>query len=236
MLQHKQPGKSSLTSSSGHDHDHRPGPGKQTRVEQAGHGPIASEASRPIDGGGGSETSVSASAQASFPEGNVLVNETVTVKLSRGEGPVSIDMSKGGIEIGNEAMGLNFKSPHAATGKSLDLTGVTVTAVKHDTQKSAVKIEDGYVGLDYDTTWTVTTKHWAGTITVSAFIGTKPPPPKPHGFLHKLIHAVEHGVSSVAHAVVQVGDALVHSAPKWGPILLEALAAAAAAAESVATG
>ena len=234
MLQHKQPGKSSLTASGGHDHDHVPGPGKHTRVEQAG--PIASAASRPIDGGGGAEVSASGSGHASFPEGNVMISETVTVKLSHGEGPVTVDVSKGGFEIGNEQIGLNFRSPNAATGKSLDLTGVTVTAVKHETHKSAVKIEDGYVGLDYDTTWTVKTKHWAGTISISAFIGTKPPPPKPHGLVHKVIHAIEHGVSSVAHAVVQVGDALVKSAPKWGPILLEALALAAAGAESVANG
>jgi hypothetical protein len=235
MLQHKQPGKGSLTSSTRPDHDHQPGPGKHTRVEQAGHGPIASAASA-SDGDRGAETSLSASGSGSFHEGEVLVKMTVAIKLSHGEGPVSIDVSGGGIGIGNEKMGLDFKSPNAATGKSLDLTGLSVTTAKHHTQKSAVKIEDGYIGQDIDTTWTVKTKHWSGTIAISSFTGVKRPPPKPHGIVHRVIHAIEHSVEKVAHAVVEAGDALVHSAPKWGPILLAALAAVASAPESVATG
>ena len=228
MLEHKQPGKHAASHDAGHAH-HAPGPGKHTQVEQA-HASAAS-------------VSTTASQSASFHEGNVRIDESVSVKLAHGRGPVSVDVSGGGLSVGDDHVGVDFKSSGAATGHALKTTGASVTTTKIGSQQSAVTIKDGYIGLTYSTSWTVKHADWSATVSVSAFVGTKAPAAKPkehHGIVHSVIHAIGHAVShtigAVAQEVAKISKGIVTSAPDWGPYLVAAIAAVAAAGESIATG
>jgi hypothetical protein len=232
MLHHKHPGKSSPAAGAAPAQDHGPTPGKHTRVEQA-HGPTASAAS--FDGGGPA-VSTTASDTVTFNEGDVKVTETVSMKLTHGKGNVSVDLHKSGIQVGNDHMSFDVKSPDAATGKGLHL-GASTTVKKGHTREVAGKIEDGYIGAEYTTTWEVEGKGWKATMSATAFMGKKlPPPPKHHGIVGKVIHAIENGVKAVAHEILKGEKALVHSAPTWGPYVVAALAAVAAAGEEVVVG
>ncbi len=231
MLQHKHPGKSSLTAGAAPAQDH-PTPGKQTRVEQA-HGPTASAA---VLDGGGPAVSTTSSDTVTFNEGMVKVTETISLTLTHGSGDVSVDLHKGGIQVGNDHMSIDVKSPDAATGKGLHLGGST-TVTKGHTRKVEGKVEHDEVGAEYTTTWEVEGKGWKATVLATAFMGIKrPPPPKHHGVVHNVIHAVEHGVSAIAHEILKGQKALIHSAPKWGPYVVAALIAVAAAGQEVVVG
>ncbi|HET7501094.1 MAG TPA: hypothetical protein VFK02_08830 [Kofleriaceae bacterium] len=236
MLDHKRPGKSSLAGGAAHDHHdhhpHHPAPGKHTQVELAARGALAHAAMA----GGGPQVSTSTSKSVSFHEGPLLVQTTVGVSLSHGNGPVSIDLSGGGMSVGNDHMTVDFKSPGAATGKSLPIGGASVTVTKNSTQRSGFKMSDGYAGFEYTTSWTVKAKGWTSTVAVTSFVGHRPVPKPHHGIIGKVIHAVGHVLHDVAHELAKISESIVHSAPKWGPVLVAALAAIASAPESAVTG
>lgn len=205
------------------------GPASQSHVSpHAGTGhaePMAFAAMRPADGGGGPAVSFSTSQTVAFNEGDVHVSETVGASVSHGDGPVSFNLSKGGLSIGNEQMHVDLKSPDAVTGKGLKVSGAGVTVHKVFSTKSEAKVEDGYVGVDYETTWTVKgpgAHPWTTTFSISAFVGVKPP--KPHHHWWQDIPVVSVVVGAAVAAVVAAGAAIVASAPEWGPVVVVALA------------
>lgn len=221
MLDHK-PGKAT------HAHNHgasgpEPHAGKQSRVEQElggqGHGgPVATAA----------DTSVSSTFSTdyvSFHQGNVFVSESVSATLSHGKGPVKIDLNKGGMSVGNEHMTLNLKSADAATGKHLHVSGASAEIIKNHSSHTGAKIEDGYVGVDYSTSWTVkgTGHHpWSVTLSFSTFIGAKPPHKHHHWWQD--LPVVSTVVAAAAAAIAAAAGAIIASAPEWGPVVVVALA------------
>ena len=222
MLDHK-PGKGTHTQ--GHTASGpEPHAGKQSRVEQElggqGHdGPMATAA----------DTSVSSTFStdfASFHEGNVFVSESVSATLSHGKGPVKIDLNKGGMSVGNEHMTLNLKSADAATGKHLHVSGAKAEIIKGPHSHTGAKIEDGYVGVDYTTSWTVkgTGHHpWSVTLSFSTFVGARPPH---HHHEHWWQHLplVSTVVAAAAAAIAAAAGAIIATAPEWGPVVVVALA------------
>jgi hypothetical protein len=205
--------------------------GKQSRVEQElggqGHGgPVAKAADDPTAGG------TISSDYASFKEGDVFVSESVAATLSHGKGPVHIYVNKGGLTVGNEKLDVDFKSANAATGKHLQVSGASVELIKGHTSHTSAKMEDGYLGVEYSTSWTIESKGhhpWSVTLSFSTFVGAKPP------------HAHHHwwqdipGATAVAGALAGalkllkgvIGD-IIKSAPEWGPVVEDGLELAAA--------
>ena len=217
----KQPGKGTLTHNASHPHDAAgPEPGKHSRVDQelGHHGPIATAADV--------TTSNSFSTEfASFNQGNVHVSESVTATLSHGKGPVKIDLSNGGFSVGHEHMKVNFKSPDAVTGKHLAVSGAKVDIIKGHASHTGAKIENGYVGVDYTTTWTVKGKGhhpWTTTISFSTFIGAKPPHVHHHWWQH--LPVISTVAAAAAAAIAAAAAAIVATAPEWGPVVVVALA------------
>ena len=123
MLEHK-PAKGTHAH---HHHDHKPddhdAPGKQSRVEQelggGGGGAIAHAADAP-------DTSITTSEFVAFNSGNVHVSESVAATLHHGDGPLKINLNKGGMTVGNEHFDVDFKSADAVTGKGLRVSGLEV--------------------------------------------------------------------------------------------------------------
>jgi hypothetical protein len=219
----RQPGKDTRTSNAGHAHDAAgPHPGKHSRVEELGGqghgGPTAQLADV------GTSTTFSTDF-AEFTEGNVHVSESVSATLSHGKGPVKIDLSKGGFSVGNEHMTVNFKSPDAVTGKHLHVSGASVEVVKNHSSHTGAKIENGYVGVDYSTSWTIkgSGHHpWTTTISFSTFIGAKPPHKHHHWWEH--IPVVSTVVVAAAAAIATAAAAIIATSPEWGPVVVIALA------------
>ena len=233
MQEHKHAGKSATASHDhAHDHDHVPGPGKQSRVGHAG--PIATAA-----GGneGGFDTSASTSKSATFTEGKVHIETTVGVKLTKGHGKVSIDVSGGSVQVGNDKVAMDFKAKNAAQGKSLGVGGGGVTTQKLDTSQLAMTWRGPWFGTTWTTEWKVAHKDWTATFTVSSFAGVKPEPPKPkHQHGHSIIHKIGHGIVAAAQAVHDAEKAILESADEWGPVVIGAAAVLAGGATSVASG
>lgn len=222
MLDHK-PGKGAHTHSHGAGGP-EPHAGKQSRVEQElgaqDHaGPMATAADAP--------TSATVSSDfAAFHQGNVFVSESVSATLSHGKGPVKIDLHKGGLSVGNEHMTLNLKSADAATGKHLHASGASAEIIKGHSSHTGAKIEDGYVGVDYTTSWTVkgTGHHpWSVTLSFSTFIGAKPPHHH-HKHWWQHIPVVSTVVAAAAAAIAAAAAAIIASSPEWGPVVVIALA------------
>ena len=226
MQDHK-PGKT--TNTDDHHHGRAPHaamqqPGKQSRVEQelhgAGHaGPIAHAADAPT-------TSITTSEFVEFNSGNVHVSESVSATLSHGEGPLKINLNKGGMSVGDEHFSVDFKSAAAATGKHLAVSGASVEVIKGHSSHTGAKIEDGYVGVDYATTWTIkgTGRHpWTTTISMSTFIGAKPPH-QHHKHWWQHIPVVSTVLAAAAAAIAAAAAAIIASSPEWGPIVVVALA------------
>jgi len=221
MLDHK-PGKGTHTQ--GHAAGGpEPHAGKQSRVEQElggqGHdGPMATAADT-------TTSSTFSTDFAAFHEGNVFVSESVSATLSHGKGPVKIDLNKGGMSVGNEHMTLNLKSADAATGKHLHVSGAKAEIIKGHHSHTGAKIEDGYVGVDYSTSWTVkgTGHHpWSVTLSFSTFVGARPPH---HHHKHWWQHlpVVSTVLAAAAAAVAAAAAAIVATAPEWGPVVVVAL-------------
>jgi hypothetical protein len=222
MLDQK-PGKATPT------HNHaasgpEPHAGKQSRVEQElggqGHGgPVATAASvidPPISTSGTISRDFS-----EFHQGDVLIKESVSATLSHGEGPIKIDIDRGGLSVGNEHMTLNLKSADAATGKRLQVSGASAEIIKGHTSHTGAKIEEDYVGVDYSTSWTVQgtgRNPWSVTLSFSTFVGAKPPQ-KHHHWWQDLP-----GLGELAAAITAVAGVIVASAPEWGPVVVVALA------------
>jgi hypothetical protein len=146
--------------------------------------------------------------------------------LSHGKGPVKINLHNGGFSVGHEHMTVNFKSPDAVTGKHLSVTGAKVDVIKGHTSHTAAKIENGYVGVDYTTTWTVkgSGHHpWTTTISFSTFIGAKPPHKHHHHWWQDL-PVVSTVAAAAAAAIAAAAAAIVATAPEWGPVVVIALA------------
>ena len=230
MFDHK-PGKATLTHGHGHHADSATGPhpGKQSRVEQElggqGHGgPKAIAAMIPADGGGPA-TSITTSESVSFDSGQVHISESVSATLSHGEGPLTLNLDKGGLSVGNEHMTINLKSADAVTGKHLHVSGASVEVSKNHSSHTAAKIEDGYVGVEYSTSWTVKGKGhhpWTTTFSISAFVGTKPPHKHHHWWQD--IPVVGAVVAAAVAAVAAAAGAIIASSPEWGPVVVVALA------------
>jgi len=237
MQEHKHAGKSSTTGSHGHAHDddHAPGPGKQSRVEQVT--PIASAASAASDGGGG--TSGSISRTTTFYEGDVRVDATFGAKLTRGHGKIAIDITRGGVQIGDDHMTVDFKSHNASMGKGLKISGAAVTTSKIGSTKSEPGVKDGRIAQTFTTEWQIKHKDWTATFSIAAAFSFKPPKrakPKHRGVVGSVIHAIGNVVSSVAHAVADATEDVVKSAPEWGPYVVAAAAAILGSAQAVAAG
>src|SRR3954471_127033 len=222
MLDHK-PGKGA------HTHSHaagglEPHAGKQSRVEQE---LGAQDHAGPIATAADTTTSATVSSDyASFHQGNVFVSESVSATLSHGKGPVKIDLHKGGMSVGNEHMTLNLKSADAATGKHLHVSGASAEIIKNHSSHTGAKIEDGYVGVDYTTSWTVkgTGHHpWSVTLSFSTFIGAKPPHHH-HKHWWQHIPVVSTVVAAAAAAIAAAAAAIIASSPEWGPVVVVALA------------
>lgn len=221
MLDHK-PGKG--THAQGHAAGGpEPRAGKQSRVEQElggqGHDrPVATAADTTV-------SSTFSTDYASFHQGNVFVSESVSATLTHGKGPVKIDLNKDGLSVGNEHMTLNLKSADATTGKHLHVSGASAEIIKNHSSHTGAKIEDGYVGVDYSTSWTVKgTGHdpWSVTLSFSTFIGAKPPHKHHHWWDH--IPVVSTVVAAAAAAIAAAAGAIIASSPEWGPIVVVALA------------
>jgi hypothetical protein len=205
--------------------------GKQSRVEQelGGQGrgePVAKAAGvidPPISGSGTFSRDY-----VSFKEGDVLVKESVSATLSQGEGPVSIDINKGGLSVGNEHMTVDLKSAKAATGRQLQVSGASVEVIKGHTSHTGAKMEDGYLGVDYTTSWTIKGNGhhpWSVTLSFSTFTGAKPPHPHHHWWQD--IPIVATLVGAVA-ALAKVISVVIDTAPEWGPPVAEGLGIALA--------
>lgn len=212
-----------------HTHGHagraaEPQVGKQSRVEQelggqGRGGPVARAADDPTAGGTVSSDYVA------FHQGDVFVSESVAATLSHGEGPVNININKGGLSVGNEHLTVDFKSASAATGKHLQVSGASVELIKGHTSHTGAKIEDGYVGVDYSTSWTIKGKGhhpWSVTLSFSTFIGAKPPHKHHHWWQD--LPVVSTVVAAAAAAIAAAAGAIIASAPEWGPVVVVALA------------
>lgn len=162
---------------------------------------------------------------ASFHQGDVYVSESVSATLSHGKGPVKIDLDKGGFSIGSEHMTVNFKSADAVTGKHLHVGGASVEVIKGHSSYTGAKIENGYVGVDYTTSWTIkgSGHHpWSTTLSFSTFVGAKPPHKHHHWWQH--IPVVGTVVAAAAAAIAAAAAAIIASSPEWGPVVVVALA------------
>jgi hypothetical protein len=221
MLDHK-PGKGM--------HTHGPaagGPaphvGKQSRVEQELGGQRRDE---PTAIAADTTTSSTYSLDfATFHQGDVLVRESVSATLTHGKGPVKINLTTGGLSVGNEHMNLHLKSADAATGKQLHASGATAEVFKGHTSHTGAKIEEDHVGVVYTTSWTVkgTGHHpWSVTLSFSTFIGAKPPHQHKHWWQH--IPVVSTVVAAAVTAIATAAGAIVASSPDWGPVVVVALA------------
>jgi hypothetical protein len=223
MLEHK-PAKGTH----GHHHDHKPddhaAPGKHSRVEQelggggGGDGAIAHAADVP-------STSITTSEFVAFNSGNVHISESVAATLSHGEGPLKINLNKGGMTVGNEHFDVDFKSADAVTGKGLRVSGASVEVHHGHTHHTGAKIEDGYVGVDYTSTWTIkgSGKHpWKTTISISAFVGARPPHHH-HKHWWQKIPVVSTVAAAAAAAVVAAAGAIIATSPEWGPVVVVVL-------------
>ncbi len=60
--------------------------------------------------------------------------------------------------------------------------------------------------------------------------------PKHRGIIDSVIHAIGKGIEAAAHAVADISESIVKSAPEWGPYVVAAAAAVAGGAQSVASG
>ncbi|HEY6173373.1 MAG TPA: hypothetical protein VIX73_02975 [Kofleriaceae bacterium] len=225
MLEHK-PGKGTSKHDHDHGHAHHAGaqPGKQTRVENelgggGGGGPLAHAADVPTG-------EITTSEFIAFNSGNVHVSESVAATLSHGEGPLKINLHKGGMTVGNEHFDVDFKSADAVTGKGLRVSGASVEVHHGHTTRTGAKIEDGYVGVDYSTSWTIkgSGKHpWKTTISISAFVGARPPHHH-HKHWWQHIPVVSTVVAAAAAAIAAAAAAIIASSPEWGPVVVVALA------------
>jgi hypothetical protein len=223
MFDHK-PGKDTRTHNAGHAHDAAgPHAGKHSRVEQELGGQGAGGPTAKLADVGTSATF--STDFASFTQGNVHVSESVSATLSHGEGPLKIDLNTGGFSVGNEHMTVDFKSPGAVTGKHLHVSGASVEVIKNHSSHTGAKIEHGYVGVDYTTSWTVkgTGRHrWTTTFSFSTFVGAKPPHKHHHWWEH--IPVVSTVAVAAAAAIAAAAAAVIASSPEWGPIVVVALA------------
>ncbi|MFT3698508.1 MAG: hypothetical protein QM831_35515 [Kofleriaceae bacterium] len=171
---------------------------------------------------GGPSTSYTGSASTSFTSGDVHINETVSCTIQNGDGPCNFDLSKDTLSVGNEHMQVDYKSARSVTGKGLRTTGAKVTVAHNSTQKSSAKVEDGYVGVEYETSYTVHgDKGWSATFTISAFVGVKPP--KPHKHWWQKIPIVSVVTGAVISAIVAAGATIIATSPEWGPVVVLAL-------------
>jgi|GEM_PF-6792623 len=249
MLEHKQPGKSTLTGHHGQDHGHAkphghghgPAPGKQTLVEQHeqqhGHGGGAVASAASADG---ASIGTSASASVTVHDGPVRVEKTVTLSLSSGSGPVSIGITKGTLSVGDDHMTFDAKTPGPAKDGHPGLVSTGVTVTKGPTSATNVSVKSGVLTGSWSTTYTLKSKHWTASLTCAAVASYRhKPPPERHG-ISKLVHSVVHLLSTAGHIAaqalhdfVQLDSDFVHSTNKWGAAFVESLAAAAAAGEVI---
>ena len=185
-------------------------------------GPTAEAARIPIDGGGGSSVSYSSSQKAEFNSGDVHVSETVTCSVQHGDGAVKFDLNGGHLTIGNEKMNIDLKAADAATGKHLAVSGASVTIAHNRTSKSSTKVEDGYVGIEYETEWTVKGHNgWSATFTMATFAGVKPPHHHKHWW--EKIPIVSVVTAVVISAIVAAAATIIATSPEWGPVVVLAL-------------
>jgi hypothetical protein len=201
---------------------HQAQPGAHAHALSAGSkGPIAEMAMRPADGGG-SSASFSSSQSAKFSSGDVHISETVTCTVKHGEGAINFDLNGGHLNVGNDHMNLDLKRADAATGKALHVNGASVTVAHNSTQKSSTKVEDGYVGIEYETSWTVKGHHgWTATFAMSTFVGVKPPHHHKHWW--QKIPVVSVVTAAVVSAIVAAAGAIIATSPEWGPVVVLAL-------------
>lgn len=191
-------------------------------LSASSHGPIAEMAMRPADGGGGPSASFSSSQSTKFTSGDVHISETVTATVKHGDGPINFDLNGGHLNIGNEHMNVDLKRADAATGKALHVSGVSATVAHNSTQKSSTKIEDGYVGIEYETSWTVKGHAgWSATFAMSTFVGVKPPHHHKHWW--QKIPVVSVVTAAVVSAIVAAAGAIIATSPEWGPVVVLAL-------------
>jgi hypothetical protein len=185
-------------------------------------GPMAEAARIPADGGGGSSVSYSSSQSTEFNSGDVHISETVTCSVQHGEGAVNFDLNGGHLSIGNEKMNVDLKAADAATGKHLAVSGASVTIAHNKTSKSSTKVEDGYVGIEYETEWTVKGHHgWTAKFTMATFAGVKPPHHHKHWW--QKIPIVSVVTAAVVSAIVAAAATIIATSPEWGPVVVLAL-------------
>jgi len=219
--------------------DHRPGKGTPPRGRAAGgpepHAGQQSRVEQELGGQGRDEptataadTTVSSTYSldlARFQQGDVLVHESVSATLTHGKGPVKINLTTGGLSVGNEHVTLHLKSADAATGKHLHVRSGSAEIIRGHASHTGAKIEDDHVGVDYTASWTVegTGHHpWSVTLSFSTFVGARPPHKHHHWWDH--LPVVSTVVAAAAAAIAVAAAAIIASAPEWGPVVVIALA------------
>ena len=199
-----------------------PHAGKQSRVEQKLGGP-GHDAPR-VTAADSTTSGTYALEFARSEHGDVLVRESVSATLTHGDGPVKIDLNKGGMSVGDEHMTVNFKSADAVTGKHLHLSGAKAEVIKGHSSHTGLTIEDDHAGVVYTTSWTVkgTGRHpWSVTLSFSTFVGAQPPHQHKHWWQHLPL------VGGVVAAIAAAAAAIKASSPEWGSVVVVAVALAA---------
>ena len=172
--------------------------------------------------------STTKSQSVSFMEGEVYVKESVSITLSHGAGPLNFDISKGGLSVGTDHVNIDLKSAKAAQGKGLSVSGPATSPKELGKWKGSAKTEDGYLGYELGSSWTLSGKGadpWTVTIAISAFVGAPPKAPKPPDdswYDVPVLSQVIEGVVAIGSALEIAAAAVVETAPEWGPILLAA--------------
>jgi hypothetical protein len=193
---------------------------KTSEDRDAKHEPIATAAMLDGGGGGGPSYSYTGSESVEFDEGEVHVKETASLTISHGKGPQSFNLSKGQLTVGDEHMSVNLKSPEAAAGRGLPVSGSSVTVAQGHTSKTNVKFDEKYVGTEYKTSYTLHSKHgWSATFTLTTFAGIVPPHHKKHWWQKIPLVA---GALAIAKILEGAAEIIVETAPEWGPIVVVA--------------
>jgi hypothetical protein len=99
------------------------------------------------------------------------------------------------------------------------------------THTSGLQMKDGFLGVVCTTHWTLRAKGhpWTAYMTMSSFIGVRPPPPKkPPWWEHlPVVGAIGTALEAAAKWLKGEGSEFLHDAPEWGEVIAQAAGEAA---------